>query len=366
MNILHKSIDIIDIESEKVQKKDIPEDINNYINLLVLFAENNKRVKEYREKASATQVISNIKNIIILSEDIEKNEEKILENALEISNRLLEKEVNAQDKVKHLTDMKRGSIVQVLLQNQDDEDKYTYLIAKVDHTDFFDDKVYNLHSGFSAKKQDIWKTCLFDLSRNDDEITINSAKVYLDYKVAYWTGEFLELRELKDDELNTKNLFDSIDKVLMAQIKRKSYEDYVILRNLTLGYMKTERLINYDKMIEDLFEKYTPQNKTSIDDKRFNDMITKLKDLPKEEKFELQFTLKPSAIPARKLSTKIKINNFSNLELIDHVANLKKEIKTFSEEDGNRYVKMKVENDELYNMFCEENYTAEVEAAATS
>lgn len=66
-----------------------------------------------------------------------------------IAQRLLLKEREAQTTVVHMnTNVQKGSLIQALLYDED-KDKYTYLLAKVEHTDFVDDSDFSFKSGFS-------------------------------------------------------------------------------------------------------------------------------------------------------------------------------------------------------------------------
>lgn len=53
-------------------------------------------------------------------------------------------------------------MIQALLYD-DERDKYTYLLAKVEHTDFVDDSDFSFKSGFSKDMKKLWKSCILRL-----------------------------------------------------------------------------------------------------------------------------------------------------------------------------------------------------------
>lgn len=88
--------------------------------------------------------------------------------------------------------MQKGSLIQTLLFDETVE-KYEYLLAKVEHTEWVDDSDFAFKTGFSKDKKTIWKSCLFDLS--DLTATEFYAKVYLRnfarfFKKYWFSGEF--------------------------------------------------------------------------------------------------------------------------------------------------------------------------------
>ena len=118
----------------------------------------------------------------------------------------------------------------------DEVDKYSYLLAKVQHSDFVDDYDFSFKSGFSKNTKEVWKTCIFDIE--DLTADVYMAKVYMSHKSNYWWDSFLELKEAKNDEINTTRAFDAIDNCLGRNIRNVSPRDYTILRNATITYFK--------------------------------------------------------------------------------------------------------------------------------
>ena len=56
--------------------------------------------------------------------------------------------------------VQKGSLILSLIEH---DENLLFLLAKVEHTDFFDDTDYSIKSGFSKDTKKIWKTCLFEI-----------------------------------------------------------------------------------------------------------------------------------------------------------------------------------------------------------
>ena len=112
--------------------------------------------------------------------------------------------------------VQKGSLIQALLYD-DERDKYTYLLAKVEHTDFVDDSDFSFKSGFSKDMKKLWKSCIFEI--DDLNASIFQANVYSNNVAKYWYDNFLELDQRVSDEVNTDKAFRAIDSALNRNIK---------------------------------------------------------------------------------------------------------------------------------------------------
>lgn len=112
--------------------------------------------------------------------------------------------------------VQKGSLILALIE---DEGKVLFLLAKVEHTDFFDDSDYSIKSGFSKDTKKIWKTCLFEI---DDLNSVKFlARIYSNTVAKYWWHDFLELNELQSDELNTKRAFKAVESTLSRKSEKR-------------------------------------------------------------------------------------------------------------------------------------------------
>ncbi|AXU29187.1 TPA: hypothetical protein ACKONR_001190 [Clostridioides difficile] len=352
MELISKSIYTIDYENSLISSRSIPDYFNEYIESLIEFVDENINVRLYRTRSQATQVVTNIKNIIneSIREDIDKD--VITLNHKEIAERLLLKEIEAQERISRMgTNIKKGSIIQVLLKEKT-SDCYRYVIAKVDYLDFIDDTDFRKKIGFSAKNKDIGKTCIIETtSLEDDEIFIDNAKVYLDGQAKYWTDDFLELIEMRSDETNTKMVFKEVEAVLKRYIKRKSPKDFTILRNSLIGKLRSNNHIDYNtNIVKELVRDYTPEDESMLDSSFMENLVEKLRELPTKKNFDLQFQSVPSAINA-KIKKRYPVYTGIEIKVDSYINDIKEIITSIEEVDGSRYIKIKTTNDDTFNCF---------------
>lgn len=159
MNIIHKSIYIINYETQQVILREPPATFDSYVAELINHISNNTSVREYKTHSDSTEVISCILKICAN----QTNENSVLDRMKILARRLLLEETKAQIQIRHTnTTVQKGSLIQALLFD-DIAEKYVYLLAKVEHTEWVDDSDFTFKTGFSKDKKTIWKSCLFDL-----------------------------------------------------------------------------------------------------------------------------------------------------------------------------------------------------------
>ncbi|MCD7990333.1 MAG: hypothetical protein LUK37_00505 [Clostridia bacterium] len=232
MEIVYRKIYVIDYENKKILKRDIPAEFNDYIVQLFAYINNNKSARMFKTQAHRTEVVGNILEILKCGVDLKDNVDVYFDD---IAQRLLRCEIETQAYITRMgINIKKGSLVQALIQDETSGD-YSYLLAKVEHTNFVDDNDFTFKTGFSSEQDKIWKTTLFDLVIDDGNFFIDEVKVHLDTSAKYWHKDFLELEELLNDERNTVLAFKSIESVLLRSVKVIAPSDYTVLRNNTIG-----------------------------------------------------------------------------------------------------------------------------------
>ena len=334
MEIVRSCINIINYEQNKIEERDIDESFNDYIEELVSYFKSNCSTRGYKSRSLNTEVVSSVLGIV-------KNQDEFNNLNKNISRRLLEEEIKVQEKISNMgVNIQKGSLIQAVLI--DDIGEYMYVIAKVEHEEFVDDKDYSFKSGFSKDKQKIWKTCIFE-SINQDANFIDS-KIFLNNKAKYWTDSYLELDEIRNDEINTTNAFKSVDALLKREVKKHSEGDYFVLKNSLVGELKKEVLIDYPELVKNLVTEYKPDN----DNININKLKDSLLELPKTHNFDNQFnaipdSLKRVAESIYKLSDNIELKIKGNIDT--------NKISTERESDGRLYVKIETDNEKLINIF---------------
>lgn len=243
--------------------------------------------------------------------------------------------------------IQKGSLIQALLYDEE-TDKHKYLLAKVEHTDFVDDEDFSFKSGFSKDMKKLWKSCIFEI--DDLGHTSYSAKVYSNTVAKYWYDGFLELDQVKSDETNTDRAFRAIDRTLNRNVKGIAPRDHTILRNSLILYFKANDYIDYDSMVQNTFESYHP---VELEQEKLDKIIEKIRELPAKHKFDKQFNVVSSVINAR-FRKVYDVCSGIQLKITDGIDDINDTIKAYRDTDGNRYIKIKTDNDLTYQQFSNE------------
>lgn len=341
MKIINRSIRIIDYTSKSILSRETPNSFDEYVIELISHINSNEKVRNYKTRSNTTQVICC--SLQILKD--KENEEFVLELMNGIADRLLRTEIDAQARVDRLSiSVKKGSLIQALLYDES-VDAYSYLLAKVEHSDFVDDSDFSFKTGFSRSKKNIWKSCLFDLG--NPEANTFDVKVYSDTKAKFWSDGFLELDEMVSDEVNTVKAFKAIDETLNRSIKKVSLEDYTYIRNAFISYFRNHDFIDYSSMIEDVVGSYQP---AEFPAEKFNDFKSKLNSLPQKKVFDYQFNSVSNAINARIKKT-YKVYDGIEIKITSDIPDIKNTIKAYQDEDGIRYIRIKTNDEDTYQSF---------------
>lgn len=346
MEIIVKNIKLIDIDNNKVIDKGIPENFSEFANMLIKDMNESESVRRYKTLSLNTEVISSIINIIKNTED-----NNIVNNNMNIiAKRLLLKELEVEQRIERMNvNVQRGSLIQAVLYDSY-YDKYAYILAKVEHTGFFDDVDFSVKYGFSKDNKKIWKYCIFEIEDLDSDIFYANVHSYI--KAKYWSDSFLELEPLETDERNTDKAFRAIDAYINRNIKKKSSRDYICIRNEFISYFKSHKHIDYLQMVDDIFLDYEPIDLTKDELQKYIDDI---KELPSKKGFDMQFNSIQSVINA-KIKKVYDVCTGVQLKITDAIDNINDVICSGRDSNGELYVKIKVDNVEnpIYKEFLRE------------
>lgn len=339
MKVITQAIRVIDYESNRVSARDIMPNFSEYIEQLIAYINSNTSVREYKTNSVNAEVITEVLSIVRNQADADM----IKQNVDQIASRLLRKEKEANERISQLdTNVQKGSLILALIE---EESNNLFLLAKVEHIDFFDDTDYSIKSGFSKDTKKIWKTCLFEI---DDLNALEfGARIYSDTVAKYWWNDFLELEELKSDEYNTKTAFRSIEMTLNRNIKQVAPHDHMIIRNAMYLYFNRVEHFDYGEMLDQTIRNYVPDDMTEEVKSR---LIEKLEALPKEKGFDRQFTLVPSAVKSKMKKT-YEVYNGIQIRIPGGMEELKDIIWSQQDSDGKQYLKIRVNEENTYRMF---------------
>lgn len=343
MRIITQAIRAIDYENNRILTRNIVPKFGEYIEQLISYINTNSSIREYRTISNGTEVINGILNIV----KHQMNEEVVRQQITMIAERLLRKEREVQEKISNMDiKVQKGSLVLALIEN---EENILFLLAKVEHTDFFDDSDYSIKSGFSKDTKKIWKTCLFEI---DDVNAIQfCAKIYSNTVAKYWWNDFLELAELQSDESNTKRAFRAIETTLNRSLKKVAPYDHMVIRNVMYLYFNTVEQFDFNDMLDRTLKNYDPSDMTP---EKKKDLIQKLQKLPGEYHFDRQFRPVPSIIKPKMQKT-YEVYNGIQIKIAGGVEDLRNVIQAYQSEDGNRYLKIRTNNEMTFRTFeCKE------------
>lgn len=349
MVIIHRSIHIVNYETQQTTSRETPETFDAYVSELIHHISSNRHVRDYKTVSIQTEVIS-----CILSLYAHQGDDEIMsEIADTIANRLLRKEIEAQAQIIHTdTEVQKGSLIQALIYDEDSE-CYQYLLAKVEHTGWVDDADFTFKTGFSKDEKSMWKSCLFDLS-DIDGVEFH-ARVYSNTKAQYWSSGFLELQEVTNDEINTIKAFRAIEATLGHGFKGTSSPDHTIIRNDFIGYLRSHDHIDYQDMVNEILANYHPVDidlspeEAQRASERIRNIRTKLLEQPEQKHFDCQFNAISSAINAR-IRRVYPISEGVDLKVTRDIQDLSETIMAI-EEEGRQYLKVRTTNNATFNLF---------------
>lgn len=339
MRIITQAIRVIDYESDQILARKIMPEFGSYIQQLITYIQTNVSVREYRTQSANTEVIRAIVDIV----KYQSAEEAVSRNIDLIANRLLRNESAIQEQVGPMgVRVQKGSLILALIEK---EENTVFLLAKVEHTDFFDDIDYSIKTGFSKDEKKIWKTCLFEM--DDINAPQFQVKVYSNTAAKYWWHDFLELQELQSDEVNTKRAFQAVERVLRKNLKNAAPFDYTAIQNAMFTYFNSAEQFDFEEMTERTLKNYKPNDMTP--DKK-EKLLQEFCGLPEKGNFDHRFRSTPAVI-APKMKKTYNVYHNIQVKVFGEVESLNDVIQSYEAEDGNRYLRIRVNDDMTFRAF---------------
>lgn len=311
----------LDVNTNKVETVDFEikiDIIENYVNGLITEILESPNKRSFKFKDGNTEVKSSLPKLIFNDSNIENI---LLNNA----KRLLEKEIKADEKIKKLgIRVQRGSLIHIHF-NENGNDNV--LICKIEHDEIINEKTFEINKGLNTKRK-VFKAFLIYMKTpsRKEEIYLNDKN-----NSKYWWDDFLELEQLKTDDENTEKSLDKIVSIITSTARKDDFKlDSTILRNHVIGYYRNNKSFNFSDLYDSIFKEYNPFNA----DFPISKISSKINDLKKDDDFDKQFTIIPSKI-GKKRKNIIKILPGLSLNIEDHVENLDKIFKPYSEAGDN-------------------------------
>lgn len=302
------------------------ENIHDYIWEIITNCADNEGDREYIFEPTLQTMQNHISNIIR-----NNNREQVYE---QIAYKLLAVENETKNKIAHLNkDIPKGILMISYTKMTNSE--YKIIITKADYTEFLEELRGERKSGLPTKKK-IFKSFIMNITIEDDGYNIGRIITYdsnTSTKAVYWWKQFLELKEIRDDEKNTISAYNAIKKEILEPIRKKHKQDYLYLRNTTIAYLRGEGEFNINHYKENIIGNYQPFD-TSLN---MAELKTKINRLPQKYKFDPIFQKRPDVIKDKFKDT-IKLTEEIDLQIKQDILNIKRVIRPLTDEEGNEYV----------------------------
>jgi hypothetical protein len=326
MEIIYHRLYKVDIVTQEVTLQEFAENdnVNKYVMDLLNSVSDNEGDREYLFEESSLTMKTYLTKIIN-REDRDSTSELI-------AKRLLQEENKAQKKIEHLNkQIQKGILIISYVQMTDTENKL--ILSKADYNEFIEEVTGNLRSGLPTKKK-IFKSFISNVTATDTENEISKLVTFDSNatKASYWTKEFLELEEIRDDEKNTLSAYNAIKKDILEPMRKNHKADYLCLWNATVAYFRGEGEFDLFHYRDNIVGNYQPIDNTL----KLDGVKAKIDKLPSKYKFDSKFTKKPKVV-RDKFKNTIALTTEIDLIIKHDVANPKKTFVPFTH-DGNEYI----------------------------
>ena len=350
MEILYCSLHNLDLIMDDPVRKEIPSDFNSYITEYVNFATTENRTSRmYSVPDRNTTVMHCIADLaadVVRQGKVLADETIRLELSDSIARKLFVIEQATQLRMAHLTNLQRGSIVQALIS---ENGEYQYIIAKVEHSEWYDGETLAKNFGFPGENKRVWKSAVIDLSVEDGNVTHGNVKVFSGTGAQYWTKDFLEVREANSDKVNTEEVLKIVNRELRRSVKGKSLYDYYNLKNSLNHALRSDQMINYPDLVGSLFDTYQPVE-PSVNKEEIRQKLLGYAD---SGKFDTQFY--PDASIVQKNSRmKYRVNEYVNLMVLEAQPDRESLIKAEKSVTGEKRLIIACEDDGTFMAFYKE------------
>ncbi len=204
----------------------------------------------------------------------------------------------AEDKSRFKTS--EGSFIIAKLKT---EQRHCYLLTKLDFKKYFEEKTYRLKSGLPEDKA-ILKSCLVNINQDEtfqDSIYLTDKNGSISY---FWHTDFLGATPQRNNETNTKEVFDLVGRLLRSKVKKVSEADFFGLKDCVNSYFNTKEVFNFDEFIEETLNSYSPLNEGFTVD----DFVSNLREAKRTREFDGSFEIDKTYIK-KKIKETITVND---------------------------------------------------------
>lgn len=339
INVKTLSLHHIDKENDKVVKKNVSiDDASDYVKDLTAKMISNVHMREYKVKSSPNPVISQILNIIQLafSDANIENAATVLplkkvdtsDNTPEsiISKRLLESQKSAQIKYKQITNIKKGSLIQSLVEK---DSELIYIIAVVEHSSFIDEKDLVKKMGLPDASKATLKAARihFDKTLANTSIFLSDSSKKI---TEYWYDGFLDLVESINNISNTKRAYNFIKTHLKNKLSGKYKQDYLEYTNSLNVYFSHNDSFNFEECLDFVFASEPISSDVDVEELKSDIKAQKTSNISFDNVFDVDIT----DIKTSLSNNRYKLNSNIELKLKAPPDKIKENIYTCKLSDG--------------------------------
>lgn len=326
----------IDHENNIVQEEPLNNEgnVRDYVMDIISLITDNAGERRYRFKDDELTMKTWIGDIV--------NNNNRDGHAMDIANRLLQKEDDAQQRYHTITEIQKGILLIAYCKMTDTE--YKMVICKADYTEFIEETTGEKKNGLPMKKK-IFKSFAASITMNAGAYSFSEMVTFdVNSKQSkYWYDEFLDLKALHDNGENTERAFSYLKSKILEHIKKKSKSDYLVLWNSTVAYMRSEGEFSMEHYADNILAVYKPEDNSL----NMHELAKKAKALPAQHDFDNRFNKVPSKVIA-KMKNEIKLTNDITLLLKQNIPHIERTIVPHEEEDGTKYVMIQSEDGYKY------------------
>ncbi|PSU42864.1 hypothetical protein C9J12_28625 [Photobacterium frigidiphilum] len=178
-----------------------------------------------------------------------------------------------------------------------------YLLTKLDFKKYFEEKTYKLKSGL-PEDDAILKSCLINIKEDGSLEDI----IYLADKngtiAFFWHTDFLDSTPQRNNEINTKEVYELVGRLLRTKVKKVSEKDFYSLKDCVNSYFHTKETFNFDEFVKETIDSYTPLE----DDFTVTELVSALKHAKATQDFDGSFEIDKTYIK-KKIKETIDIND---------------------------------------------------------
>lgn len=236
-------------------------------------------------------------------EGIENESIEIQRSAATMSaERLLRKEKDAQEQYGSITQIPKGSLFHLLVEQ---DDKMYFIITKTDHDKFLDEKELLTRRGIPLNKK-TYKS--FYCNIVDGQLINGFIYDSSGRSARYWWEGYLDVQLCNSDAKNTELVLNYLINNVISSIKVKSPDDYRVLRDNTIYYFRSHQEFNLSAYLNNVWEHYSPL----LEDLSLERSKEKVRNMSENKKFDTSFSIIPASINRRvkrsiQLAPKLKL-----------------------------------------------------------